>query len=492
MTFERGSAVTFVSGGVLVTTKTPTFTDSSWFPYMPPMSTHGWPSAYGGIYRKHLWVYTVVAKRARAVARLPLPVYRRDELNRPKAGDHPMSQLLNDPNPGLSGFALWMWTSSTFDIYGEAFWYKLRRKGTVVGLYPLHPSSMTCDPKTDRWRFDNGTLVLENIKATDLVRFRTYNPDSLDRGMSPLEPLRSTLENEWSARAATSSFWAKGARPGFVLEHPAQISAAAQQRLKVQFDDEHSGAQNTGRTLVLEEGMKPHPLTLSAADAQYIDTRKLNREEVCAAYDIPPPVVHILDHATFSNITEQMRSMYRDTMAPHLKGFEAALEIDLRRAEWPSDDVYAEFLMDEVLRGDFEARSDAYAKATYMTIAEKRKAENLPFIEGTDRIFLNTATMPLDAIDAQSAAIVAQTEAAEDALAEVIPLSVARSVMGRLSWQRSLADVDPKALVEGLNGDAKTVAGAYYDELDAAGTVAGLRARLRTMARSELEETHHG
>jgi phage portal protein BeeE len=76
-------------------------------------------------------------------------------------------------------------------------------------------------------------------------------------------------------------------------------------------------------------------MTLTAEEAQYIETRKLNREEVCAAYDVPPPVVHILDRATFSNITEQMRSMYRDTMAPRLNGFEA-IELDLRRAEWPT------------------------------------------------------------------------------------------------------------------------------------------------------------
>ena len=470
----------FVSGGALIL-KTPTI-DPSYFPHMAPMATQGWPTAYGAIYRRQLWVYTVVAKRARATARLPLPVYRREALDRPRADDHPMAKLLASPNPGLSGFALWVWTSSTYDIYGEAFWLKRRTNGTVTQLYPLHPQNMTHDADSDTWAFNNGTSTLEHIDNNDLVHFRSFNPDSQIRGMSPLEPLRSTLENEWAARTATSSFWRKGARPGFVLEHPGQISEAAQARLKAQFDDEHAGATNAGRTLVLEEGMKPQPLSLSATEAQYIDTRKLNREEVCGAYDIPPPVVHILDHATFSNITEQMRSMYRDTMAPHLKGFEAALEVDLRQAEWRNDDIYAEFLMDEVLRGDFEARQDALNKASHMTIAEKRKVENLPFVDGTDRIFLNTATMPLDAIDAQAAAVVAQTQAADDALAEVIPLSVARSVMGRLSWQRSLAEVDLNALVDGLNGDTKTVLSAFAAERDREGTVAGLRDRIRAMS----------
>jgi HK97 family phage portal protein len=103
--------------------------------------------------------------------------------------------------------------------------------------------------------------------------------------------------------------------------------------------------------------MTPQKLSLSAEEAQYIETRKLNREEVCAVYDVPPPVVHILDRATFSNITEQMRSMYRDTMAPRLGLYESVLDTQLRPDFDPRGDLYAEFLMDEVLRGSFEQRA---------------------------------------------------------------------------------------------------------------------------------------
>lgn len=470
----------FLSDGALVTKTPVSLTSSSWFPSMPPMSTHGWPSAYAGIFQRQLWVYVVVSKRARATARLPLPVYERRAQGRERADGHPMATLLRNPNPGMTSHALWLWTSATFDIYGDTFWLKRRLKGQVVGLYPLHPSAMSDDDGT--WNFDNGKLRLMDIPDSDLVRFRDFHPNSLTRGLSPLEPLRSTLENEWAARTATSSFWQRGARPGMALTHPGELSEAAQARLKAQMDNVSAGADKTGVTVVLEEGMTPQVMTLTAEEAQYIETRKLNRGEVCAAYDMPPPAVQILDNATFSNITEQFRSVYRDTMGAILPGFEGAIELDLRRAEWPDDDVYAEFLMDEVLRGDFETRQDALAKAAHMTIAEKRKVENLPFIEGTDRIFLNTATMPLDAIDAQSAAIVAQTESSADPLAEVIPLSVARSVMGRLSWQQTLSEVDLNAVTEGLGWrDVAVVTKAVDAELAEGGSVAGLRGRIHGM-----------
>ena len=328
----------FLSNGSLVL-KTPDFarplsmTGSTWFPHMAPMSSNGWPSAYAGIYRRQLWVFVVVNKLAKATARLPLVVYERDELNRPRADEHPLAELLHNPNPGMSGYQLLEWTSATQDLYGDTFWIKKRdRFGVPIGLYPLHPAHLKYDDKTDMWSWDNGKTRMDNINDADLIPFRSFDPDSMHRGMSPLEPLRATLENEWSARNATSSFWQRGARPGVVLSHPKKLTQEAMDRLKTQWDALHSGPENRGSTAVLEEGMKPEIMTLTAEEAQYIETRKLNREEVCAAYDIPPPVVHILDHATFSNITEQMRSMYRDTMAPRLKGIEATIELYLRQA----------------------------------------------------------------------------------------------------------------------------------------------------------------
>ena len=500
------TAAVFFSGGVV--TKTPFNIEPSysteWFPSMPPMSGPGWPSAYAGIYERQLWVYVVVSKRARATARLPLPVYSRtvDE-SRVRRPDHPMFKLLTRPNPGLSGFNLWLWTSSTFDIYGDAFWLKRRNSSEVVAeLWPMHPSSMT-KVADDAWSFDNGKTRIDNIPSGDLVHFRSFHPTSMSHGMSPLEPLRATLENEWHARNATSSFWQRGARPGMALVHPQTLSDPALKRLDQKIRTMHSGSGTTGSTILLEEGLTPHNLTLTAEEAQYVETRKLNREEVCAAYDVPPPVVHILDRATFSNITEQMRSMYRDTMAPHLNGFEATIETDLRLAEWRNDDVYAEFLMDEVLRGDFEARQDALKNADHLTIAEKRRIENLPFIEGTDRIFINAAQVPLppesegdvpppplfqqvglpalvDAgvISREDARLLLGIEGAPPPAPDPAFADVPRGLLGRLSWQKTLEQVDVAALVDGFPEHAGVVLAAYRAEKAANGTPQGLRARL--------------
>lgn len=450
-----------VSNGTLV--KTPVVAgNSSWFPHMPPMSTQTWPAHYSQVFKSQLWVFVVVMKRARALARLPIPVYGRDpEGGRERLRDHPMARLLAKPNPAMSLFKLLEWTSATRDVFGKATWYKVREAGEVTQLWPLHPSALSRNPD-GTWTFSNGLLRIDDIQSRDLMHFTSFDPDTIAGGMSPLEPLRATLENEHAARSATASFWRRGARPGFVVEHPKTLTTPAYNRLQQSFAEQYEGASKAGSTLILEEGMKASKMELTAEEAQYIETRKLNREEACAAYDVPPPVVHILDRATFSNITEQMRSMYRDTMAPVAADFEGVIETDLRAAEWPTEDIYAEFLMDDVMRGDFETRQEALSKADYMTLAEKRAVENLPFIPGTDRIFLNTATLPLDAIDAQADAVRAGLAAVGGARSVVEGLSLAayRKVAGRLHWQKGMAEVDTAELTKGVDEQSAAIVAA--------------------------------
>ncbi len=463
-----------------------------------PATWRGWPSTslssstyqatYAAMYRDQLWVNVAVRKRALLTARLPLKVYLRDDLNRPEARDHPYAKLLRHPNPKHSQFFFWQWVSSTFDIYGESFVGKIRDSaGRPIMLVPLHPTGMN-EEYTDStgrtfWTFQNGRIRIEDIPDEDLFHPKSFNPDTLTRGLSPLESLRRTLENEDYAQRATSAFWRNGARPGVALTHPGKLSQAAADRLKVSWDNIAGGADNTGKTVVLEEGMKPEVMSLTAEEAQYIESRKLNREEVVAAFDMPPPAVHILDHATFSNITEQLRSVYRDTMATHLGGFEAELETQVRASVRPGgtepdfgDEVYAEFLLDEVLRGDFESQADAWQKKIFSgqaTPAEARRAMNMPFIEGSDRLFINSTMVPL------------QTAGAPKPLPELpapaLPADTVRTVMGRLSRQKTLADIDIDSVVEGLNGSGVVVRSAYDAAVSAHESIVELRNRIKNL-----------
>ena len=524
------------SGGVLV--KGPkviwTGTTADWGTGGPASLWVGnrWAS-YAALYQRQVWVRTVVDKRALLLARLPLKVYEHDDLNRPEAADHPYAQLLAHPNDRQSQFGFWLWMMTTYDIYGESFAAKRRDPGgRPVAMLPLHPTAMReVEEKDGRtiWDFDNGKVRITGIPDEDLFHPRNYNPSTTTRGLSKLESLRSTLENEDAALRAQSAFWKNGARPGVALTHPSTLSQKAAERLKVRWDAVAAGADKAGATVVLEEGMKPEILQLTAEEAQYIEARRLNREETIAAYDIPPPAVHDLTRATFSNITAQLRSVYRDTMAPVTAFFESELETQLRGSVRPGrsepdfgSDVYAEFLLDGVLRGDFEQRAEAYQKAInsgWTTPAEVRKLENLPFIEGSDKLFINSTMVPVatDSDDETAQAKFAgdiglaiqrlglgvnyQVLTPEEARSYIPGLDgpgptpepppvpspeQVRTLMGRLSRQKSLDDIEPEMLVDGLNGEGPLVLAALAAAKDAGLDVAGFRDLLRALSTKEI------
>jgi hypothetical protein len=254
-------------------------------------------------------------------------------------------------------------------------------------------------------------------------------------------------------------------------------------RLKDQWDAIHGGVDNFGKWAVLEEGMEPKTLSLTAEEAQYVESRKLNREEVCMVYDVPPPVVHILDRATFSNITEQMRSMYRDTMAPHLGGFEETLDLQLRPDFDPDGVLYGEFLMDEVLRGDFEQRVDAYQKGInsgWLTPAEVRRMENLPMVDGSDRLFINATLIPIDEVSQHTSATPPATTPPPGESAPLAPADKSLDVLwGRLGSYQSVNDIEPGVLTAGLNGHAELVRRALDEAINEGDSMVEFRARVR-------------
>lgn len=394
--------------------ETPSVANRIYFP-RTGMPLVGVQAAYGAIYRTQPWVSALVNKLAYGTARLPLKVYRRGPAGRQDARDAPLGQLLRNPNRRHDPFFFWLWTASTFEVYGEALWVKNRPTpgSPPQELWPLHPSNVFTRRSEGEilngrqvakgdlvyaYHFGSAQAPVLEWGSEDVVHFRSYNPEDQVRGLSRLEPLRSTLLAEDAARRATTAMYSNGARPSVLLSTDRTMSDQALNRLKASWDAAHAGVDSWGKTALLEEGIKPTVVQLNAEEMQYIEARRLNREEACGVYDVPPPVVHILDRATFSNITEQMRSMYRDTMAPRLGLYESVIDTQLRPDFDPKGDLYAEFLMDEVLRGAFETRATAYQQAVnsgWLMPAEVRELENLPFVTGSDKLLVNSAIIPL-------------------------------------------------------------------------------------------------
>jgi hypothetical protein len=222
------------------------------------------------------------------------------------------------------------------------------------------------------------------IKPDDLVHLRGYNPENPISGLSPLETLRRVLAEEYEAGNYREHFWANAARQEGVIKRPATApdwSETARERFLADFEELHSGAENSGKAIVLEEGMEWQETNFNAQESEYLAGRKLTREECARAYHIPLPMVGILDHATFSNISEQHKNLYQDALGPWCVSIEEDIELQLLPDFDDTTNVYVDFNIAEKLRGSFEEQTKSLQAAVgrpWMTANEARAFQNMP------------------------------------------------------------------------------------------------------------------
>lgn len=337
-------------------------------------------ATYAHLYRVQPWVTVVVNKIANLIARLGVNVW---DLSVPEAKQldltSPFAQLMAKPSELMDPYSFWLWVAATIEVYGETYLIKERGGATgnqVTGFVPMHPA------RTQIHRDDTGALTYrfmgrpdELIPEKDVVAFKQFNPDGMMRGMSRLEPLRSTLMNEDSARRCNESFFKNMGRPSVIFHTDKILGKEGRERVQQGWAAQHAGSSNVGKMAIFEDGITPTPVQLTADEMNYIESRKMNREEVCAVYDIPPTAVHILDKATYSNITEQMRSVYRDSMAPRIEFIESVLNWSLSNEFNGTKE--AKFAVAEVLRGDFEHRATSVAMLVEKGIMKPSEARPL-------------------------------------------------------------------------------------------------------------------
>lgn len=388
-------------------------------------------ATYAQLYKTQPWVSTVVDKVANAVARLNLNVWDNSSSSG-KVLDTTSryAKLIANPNPFISNYDFWLRVISTFEVYGEGFLLKQRDdNGGVIAMLPMHPARTWIErapydiPEKGieagdlHYLFSAGVATANLLRApmADVVPFLRFNPDNLMRGWSRLEPLRNTLMNEDSARNASSSWWRNMGRPGMVLKPTdpnMRMKREGKEKLVADWNALVGGSSGAGKTILAPDGYEPVQMQLNAEEMAYIQSRQINREEVCAVYDIPPPAVQILDHATFSNITEQMRSLYRESLAPRIEQIESILDMHLR-PEFPGNKV-ARFAVDEVTRGDFETRAQAVIGLVangVMMPSEARPLFDLDDAgEVANKLYANSALQPLGELKATETITVPLTE----------------------------------------------------------------------------------
>lgn len=373
--------------------------------------------SYQEIWRTQPQVRTVVSFLARNIAQLGLHVYERvSEVDRRRATEHPLAKLIRRPNEYTTRYRLINALVSDLAIFDNAIWAKAGNADGDWSLVRVPPQMVTpigTDPlRPEAYKVDSGGLQRVILTPDQVVHFRGHNAIDVRWGASPLEALRQILAEEAAATEYREGMWESGARVSGVIERPAdapQWSDPARSRFRTQWQQMYAGdGARVGGTAILEDGMTFTAMGQTAKDAQYVEARKLTREEVATAYHIPPPMVGILDNATFSNITEQHRMLYQDTLGPWLTMIEEEIELQLLPNLGDPDQEYVEFNMAEKLKGSFEEQAESLSTATgrpWMTADEARARANLPSLGGDAERLITPLNVVVDGATTDEATV---------------------------------------------------------------------------------------
>lgn len=335
-------------------------------------------------------VYACIRLLSQSVAKLPLHVYNNKGGKKIKDERHAVTQLLETrPNPYMTPFDFKMTMEAHRQLYGNAYAeIQFGRDGYPKGLWILNPeltevvtddknhgrvwyTTVLPDGQTVKLKYEN-VLHIKNIGLTGL------------KGMSPIAVARETIGSQMASQKYVSKFYKNGTTAKGVLSVPGvTLKPEAKKIVREEWEKMNTGMTNANRIAILDSGITYQDLTMSQADAQFIETQKLNTTDIARIYNVPPHMIADLEHATFSNIEHQSISFVKNTLQPLLVSWEQALNFQLFTPT-EQKNYYCKYNVDSELRGDSKSRAEYYEimeRIGAYNIDEIRDKEDLPALE---------------------------------------------------------------------------------------------------------------
>lgn len=338
-------------------------------------------------------VYSCVRILSEAIAGLPLHLYKQiDKGGKEKAINHPLYKLLHDePNPEMTSFVFRETLMSHLLLWGNAYAQIIRNgKGQVVALYPLMPNRMTVDRDSNgRIYYTYSVNESDNPKLRELGQIRMTKDEIFHIpalgfdglvGYSPIAMAKNAIGMALATEEYGAKFFANGASPSGVLEHPENIKDP--DRLRESWNTLFQGSGNSHKIAVLEEGLKYQPIGISPNEAQFLETRKFQIDEIARIFRVPPHMVGDLDKSSFSNIEQQSLEFVKYTLDPWVTRWEQAIHRSLL-LESEKTDYFAKFNVDGLLRGDYQSRMNGYSVGIqngFLSPNDIRSLENMDLI----------------------------------------------------------------------------------------------------------------
>ena len=321
-----------------------------------------------------------------------------------------MYKLLHDePNPEMSSYTFRETMMAHLLLSGNAYAQKIRNgKGELIALYPLMPNRMTV------YRNERGQIEYlyarseEDAKAgNSTVRLSADSVFHIPGlgfnglvGFSPIDMAKNAVGAAMAVEEYGAKFFANGAAPSGVLEHPGTLKDP--EKVRQTWNAAFGGSANANKTAVLEEGLKYHPISISPEQAQFLETRKFQLNEIARIFRIPPHMIGDLEKSSFSNIEQQSLEFVMYTLNSWLTRWEQAMHRSLLVGS-EKDEYFWKFNVDGLLRGDYKSRMEGYAigrQNGWMSANDIHRLEDMDLIpaeDGGDMYLVNGNMMPLQA-----------------------------------------------------------------------------------------------
>ncbi|MGE3245722.1 MAG: phage portal protein [Beijerinckiaceae bacterium] len=336
-----------------------------------------------------------------AVAQMDARLYRRSGRSRDEVVDHPVAKVLRQPNEWTGAAQFQRQIVQDRLLHGNGLSLVVRAGGKPKELHRIDPRTATIrvDLNTAEPRYEislqsGGTRI---CAFQDVVHLRGITLDGA-AGIGSLQLGQNAIGLALVLEQHAARLFSRGAKPAGILETAKSLTPGAVQRLRAQFDTIHGGADNSGRTLILEENMSFRQTQLSSVDAQFQELRHFQILEIARLLGVPPPMLADLEHSGQRANTEELFSRFLTaTVSPILEELEDALEIALlSRSE--RDEFEIEFDESDLLRADTEKRFSSYKtgiESGVLMLNEARAREGLPPVSGGDEPMRSVQTIPL-------------------------------------------------------------------------------------------------
>ena len=347
-------------------------------------------------------VLACVKVLAEDISSLPFILYRRlPRGGKERAFDHPLYSILHDqPNDYMTAMSFKEALQGHLGTWGNAYAeIEYGNNAQVKALWPLHPG-MT-EPKLDNngklfysTRLPDGTTSI--LPAYRMLHIPGFGFNGL-KGYGMISLNKEVIALGMAAQQYTIKYFENGAAPGVVLQYEGELDEKARKNLKESWEEAHGGLSKAHRVAIIEYGLTIDKVGFNPEQSQLLGIRKLQIEEVCRIYRMPPHKVQDLTNATYSNIESENIQYVIGTLQPWCVRWEQAV---LTRLLQPNErrEYFAEILLDGLLRGDMVSRWTAYNYARYagvLSANEIRDKENMNPYEGGDERWMPTNMAPI-------------------------------------------------------------------------------------------------